>query len=58
MTINLNWLGLLQVVLIVLKLMGYITLGWWLVFLPAIALTVITAGILLVAFALYVFVKG
>lgn len=29
-----SWLGLLQVVLIVLKLLGVITLAWWQVFIP------------------------
>lgn len=33
-----SWVGLLQVVLIVLKLIGAITISWWLVFLPTYGL--------------------
>ncbi len=45
-------MGLLQILLIVLKLLGYISWSWWLVFIPlmilgAIALVIVIAAIVM-----------
>lgn len=45
-------MGLLQIVLIILKALGYISWSWWLVFIPlmilgAIALVIVIAAIVM-----------
>ena len=45
-------MGLLQILLIILKLLGYISWSWWLVFIPlmilgAIALVIVVAAIVI-----------
>ena len=43
---GIGFLGLLTLVFVIAKILGYITFSWWLVFLPVIAPAVL--GILLV----------
>lgn len=47
-----GFLGLLTLVFVVAKILGYITFSWWLVFLPVIAPAVL--GILLVVVGLII----
>lgn len=42
--------GLLQIVLITLKILGYIKAAWWLVLLPSIISVALTIIILIVVF--------
>lgn len=49
-TINIGFLGLLQLMFIALKLTGHITWSWWLVLIPGF----ISVGLFSVVFALLV----
>ena len=54
--VDMSWLGLLQVVLIVLKLLGLITISWWAAFLPIIigglfAVVMLIVGAILIGLA-------
>lgn len=46
--IKFDFLGLLQIVLIILKLTGYIAWSWWIVALPTLIPLIITFVLLLI----------
>lgn len=47
-------MGLLQIVLIILKALGYISWSWWLVLLPLIILGFIALAILIAAIVIMI----
>jgi hypothetical protein len=58
--VNISFLGLLQTALIVLKIMGYITASWWVVFAPMwvpFALVCVAALCFFAIFVLVAFLK-
>lgn len=54
MQTGIGFWGLLQIILIVLKVLGYIKAAWWLVLLPSIISVAFTIIILIV---LYIYFK-
>lgn len=48
--------GLLQIVLITLKILGYIKAAWWLVLLPSIISVALTIIVLIFFYILYILI--
>lgn len=55
---GIGFLSVLALVLIVLKLLGYITVSWWLVFLPVYICTALTVGVFLLAAIAYALIAS
>ena len=54
MQTGIGFWGLLQIILITLKILGYIKAAWWLVLLPSIISVALT---IIVLIALYIYYK-
>lgn len=51
---GIGFLGLLQIVLITLKILGYIKAAWWLVLLPSIISVALTIIVLIFLYILFI----